>query len=85
MLEEAGLDAVVLNFVRREARRLREALSRYALSYSLDKVGSINVVTATVREEELEDFKRELVSLGDLINLTDDPLTPLLEALREKR
>jgi len=67
-----------------EAERLREALSRYALSYSLDKVGGINVVAATVREEELEDFKRELVSLGDLINLTDDPVTPLIEALRKK-
>ncbi|MCD6357866.1 MAG: hypothetical protein J7L75_04745 [Thermoproteales archaeon] len=70
--------------IRGEAERLREAVSRYALSYSLDKVGGINVVAATVRGEELEDFKRELVSLGDLINLTDDPVTPLIEALRKK-
>gem|GEM_PF-1190583 len=70
--------------IKGEEKRLREALSRYALSYSLNETGGINIVTATVTEAELEDFKRELVSLGDLINLTDDPVTPLLEALREK-
>jgi ABC-type multidrug transport system ATPase subunit len=66
---------------RGEAGRLKAALERYALRSSLEWREGVALVEAVVAEEHVQQLERELVESGVLLNLTDDPITPLLEAL----
>jgi len=66
---------------RGEAGRLKASLERYALRSSLEWREGVALVEAVVAEEHVQQLERELTESGVLLNLTDDPITPLLEAL----
>ena len=64
-----------------EAGRLKAALERYALRSSIEWREGVALVETVVAEEHVQQLERELTECGVLLNLTDDPITPLLEAL----
>jgi len=64
-----------------EPSKLKTALERYALRSSVEWREGVALVETVVAEEHIQQLERELTESGVLLNLTDDPITPLLEAL----